>query len=221
MFYYLRKFLGLKGLVGLVVWSYPIIGRLLGIESRLMIPPIDASFHVIYVALFTMVILVGYSLRYWHVFSNKQWITSILSIVFIGMAAFCSLRYYSWQEKGIICLEVQPEHDKPQTVCVIIGLERTEYAKKDLGNLSDKEMLERRGFEPEQVKLLWTPESLAKVKTRVVGYFLAIPLLVVGLVSLLVLRECIDDKWGELGLAPNGQATDTDVVQSEDKNQIE
>ena len=199
LFYYLRKFLGLKGLVGLVAWAYPIIGGLLGIERRQMIPPLDASSLVIYVILFTMVVLVGYSLRYWCVFSNRQWMTAALSVVLFGTAVFCALRYYSWREKAIRCWEVQPDRDKPKTVCVIIGLERTEFAKENFGDLSDVEMLKSRGWEPEQVRLLWTPESLAKVKPRVVGYFLAIPLLVGGLVSLLVLRECIDDKWGNLG----------------------
>ncbi|TKJ32503.1 MAG: hypothetical protein CEE38_23070 [Planctomycetes bacterium B3_Pla] len=196
LFYYIRKFLGLKGLVGLVAWAYPIIGGLLGIERRLMIPPLDASSLVIYVILFTMVVLVSYSLRCWCVFSNRQWMTAALSVVLFGTTIFCALRYYSWREKAIRCWEVQPENDKPKTVCVIIGLERTKFAKEEYEGRSDVYMLQKRGWEPEQVRLLWTPESLAEAKRSVMGYFLAIPLLVVGIVSLLVLRECIDDNWG-------------------------
>ena len=103
--------------------------------------------------------------------------------------------YIVWQQKVIRCGVTQPENKDPIVHCVIIGLERSANAKNAYPNSTDEYMLGRRGFNPEQVRWLWVPESVTKAHLYVIGCYLAVPLFFLLGFCMIVLRECIDANW--------------------------
>lgn len=196
LFYYLRKFMGFKGFLGFIAAVYPVIGNFLGFDGKKLMPPLDYSYLIIYLILIVMVLLVVYSLKYFGFFEIYRWISTVVAITLFALAFLSFLEYVYWQNTTIRCGQVQPENSKPITYCVIIGLERSEFAKQNYKGKTDEEMLRFRGWTSEQVRVLWTPKTIKKGTVRVIGYFLIIPLLLLGIVGVLVLRECIDDNWG-------------------------
>lgn len=93
------------------------------------------------------------------------------------------------------CGEVQPVNNKSTIKCVIIGTERTDWAKMEFKDWTDEEILKKRGWTDEQVRKIWNLESVSEARKRVNGFYLLIPMLWVGALSVLVVRECIDDRW--------------------------
>lgn len=196
MFYYLRKFGLFKGIVGFVITAYPFVARFAGLEGSRTVPPLDYDLLIIYVILLVMLVFAGYSLRYVRFFTRAHWATTVIAIVLFLFAGIGTLQYIVWQEKAIRCGEVKPEDSGPVTYCVIIGLERSQFAKKKYSDCTDQGMLRKRAWTPEQVRRLWTPDSIETARRRVIGYYLAVPVLFLGTICVLVVRECIDEGWG-------------------------
>ena len=142
-----------------------------------------------------MVILATYSLRYIRSFNDHKWFSTLLVFVLLAVGSISFLAYISWQQKSVRCGVVRPPNRKPIMQCVIIGLQRSDYANDQFKGWTDEEMLKKRGWTREQVRKLWKPDSVDKARRRVIGYYLSIPLLLVGVLSILVVRECIEDRW--------------------------
>ena len=198
MFYYLRKFGLFKGIAGFVITFYPFFARFFGFEGTRTVPPIHYDLLTIYAVMLLMVVFAGYSLRYVSFFVRARWSTAVTAVVLFVLAGIATAEYIAWQEKAIRCGEVKPENRDPVTYCVIIGLERSQFAKQEYSGYTDEDILRNRAWTPEQVRLLWTSESIEKARLRVIGYYLAIPLLFVAMLCVLVLRECIDENWGNV-----------------------
>lgn len=196
MFYYLRKFGLFKGIVGFAITAYPFAARFAGLERSRTVPPLDYDLLIIYVILLVILVFAGYSLRYVRFFITASWATTVMAIVLFLFAGIAALQYIVWQEKTIRCGEVKPEDSGPVIYCVIIGLERSQFAKKDYSGYTDEAMLRKRAWTREQVRRLWTPASIETARRRVIGYYLAVPILFLGAFCALVVRECIDEHWG-------------------------
>lgn len=194
---YLKKFYRVKGLIGLVSGVFPFVAHGCGWDGSRVIPPLDNDLLGIYVILLMMVILVGYSLRYSAFFEKIHGVATVMVIGCVVGACIVGLAYVKWQEKAIRCGEVKPVDKSPVTICVIIGLERSELGKTKYAEKTPEEMLRKRGWTREQVRCLWTPQSIEKARRNVIGSYLAILLLLVGIVGILLVRECIEEKWGE------------------------
>lgn len=178
--YYLKKFIGFKGFFGLIAGVYPILGNFLGFESKMLMPPLNNSFLVSYIILIILIIFVAYLHRYIRVFRSNKLVSTALGIILLVLAFFSFINYVIWHHKVVRCGQVQPENRNPVTYCVIIGLERSEFANQNFIGFTDEKMLRYRGWTPEQVRLLWTEKSIEKAMLRVIGYFLLIPLLLVA-----------------------------------------
>ena len=192
----MRKIFSLKGMLDLMIGLFPFLAHLFSLQMQRLIPPLENDFLVIYAILLVMVILSTYCLNFISFFRDNRWLTTIIIVIFLFLACAATVKYIIWQERAVRCGQVQPENQNPDVHCVIIGLERSGRAEESFPDFTDKKMLEKRGWTREQVRFLWTPKSIEKARICVIGYYLAIPLLLVAMLSALILRQCEDEQWG-------------------------
>jgi hypothetical protein len=197
--YYMRKFFSLKGMLDFIIGVFPFFAHLFSLQMQRLIPPLENDLLVIYAILLVMVVLSTYCLNFVGFFRDNRWLTTIIIVILLILACAATVKYIVWQERAVRCGQVQPENRNPEVQCVIIGLERSERAEESFPDFTDKKMLEKRGWTREQVRFLWTPESIEKAHIYLIGYYLAVPLLLVAMISVLILRQCEDEQWGTAG----------------------
>ena len=73
--------------------------------------------------------------------------------------------------------------------------EKTRHELQRRKDWTDEEILNKRGWTDEQVRKIWNLESVSEARKRVIGYYLLIPMMWVGALGVLVVRECIGDRW--------------------------
>ncbi len=193
--YFLKKFVWFKSTIGVVFSLFPILANLGNLESKGVVPPLGYDYLSLYVFLLMLVLLASYSLRYIRNFIELKWLSTIIVILFLALSLISFFAYVGWQQRVVRCGEIRPVNSKPTMECVIIGTERTAYTNKQFKNWTDEEILNKRGWTDEQVRKIWDPKSISEARKRVVSYYLLIPILLIGALGVIVVRECIDDGW--------------------------
>jgi len=92
----------------------------------------------------------------------------------------------------VIVREVSIPTEK-KAVAVSVGLERTEFANRELAGKSDWQMLENMGFHEEQIRKLWTLKSLLLARTLLFAAYLWVLSIGIALGSFAVLCDVYDN----------------------------
>ena len=193
--YYLKKFGLFKGAIGIIISSFPMLSNISVLKSKGIIPPLSNGYLALYVLLLILVLLVSYALRHSAIFNKHRGISTGIVSLCLLLSLISFFFYISWHNKVVRCGEVHPIDSKPKIKCVVIGIEKTDWAKIEFPDWTDEKILQKRGWTEEQVRKIWNLESVSEARIRVNGYYLLIPFLVVGALGNLVVRECIDNRW--------------------------
>jgi hypothetical protein len=100
--------------------------------------------------LVSLAFLVTYVVYFWR---GGRWLLGAVSIV----SFLCLCVYIALYPRFVLRIDIPPQS---RTIRVSVGYERTLFAKANFGSDSDEDMLRARGFDDEEVKKLWTYQSL-------------------------------------------------------------
>jgi hypothetical protein len=154
------------------------------LEGRLFPPLGDETIplQTVAVVIAVLIVLVTYRRRFAE-YKVKRWKAALLSLVILsacvyGGAYFKFVRRVGYaKEQGI------------DYVYVSIGCRRTSYAIEKLSNHSDVELLEARGLDDDDIKQVWTPNSVLIARSVLFVSFCMTLLPVVGILSLTALEH--------------------------------
>ena len=124
-------------------------------------------------------------LAFWIFRGSQTWFQKIAIVVGV-ISLFLAMFIYSGCYERYVRVVWIPRLNA--AVAISVGDERTPYAK-ELGNISDYDLLSHRGVNEEEVKKLWTPRSLAKAHNSLWVWYTFIAMSIVFIVSMFVTQH--------------------------------
>jgi hypothetical protein len=190
---YFKQFGSVFGIITGFIGAFPFIGNYL-LQQKIsnIIPPVEDYVLVIYVVFFIAAVLNVYFLKDLNCW-KKPWSVPLTMGVLFLLAIIGFMFYDHWSERAIRTIYI-PTLKK--NVNVIVGLERSRFAVQNFNDEPDEQMLEKRGYTKNEIRRLWTQESILRARLFIIGsYFLALLLLGVGF-SVGVLKSCLEKQKG-------------------------
>lgn len=186
---YFKQFKSILGIITGFIGSFPFIGNyLLKRTISNVVPPIEDYVLVIYAIFFITAVFIVYFLKdlgCW----KKTWGTPLTMGVLFFLAFIGFLFYDQWSVRAIRTFYIPTLR---KNVSVIVGLERSQFAKQYFNDKTDEDMLEERGYTKNEIRRLWTQESILRARFFIiVSYFSTLLLLGIGF-SVGVLKSCLE-----------------------------
>lgn len=143
----------------------PLGGRLLQKQSALAFPPLGGDigtyifFAIVISGLAAILPWVGTIQRSK---GKSVWLTTLLAVCSVVV-------YFSFSEGYVVSIPLLDG----SILSVTVGSQRTRFAKENFPDKSDAEMLMARGPYENEVRKLWTEESIILIRTVLFGSYLA------------------------------------------------
>ena len=162
---YYKHFLSIWGAVTAALAGLPLIALIHfpGDVGRYAFPPlgdVENWLRVLTVAVALVITFPAYFTKGWDFFSSKsgrsKFIWKIVIISFLWLVVYGILMI-----SFVRNISIPSSHHEWITT---VGYERTPFAQQNFGQLSDWEMLRRRGLEEEQIWSLWSKTSILIVR---------------------------------------------------------
>ena len=186
---YYANFKSLSGVLAGSVTAFPLFAYLIRFVtsegmSAYLFPPIGIAEGPARIG--AIVMAMGSTYLAFFLFSKRnktdhKWPASLLLGAMVSIFVYIGL--YS---RFVRTIEI-PTLNKSVTVSV--GYERTEFANRNFGSVSDWELLRQRGTSEEEISMLWTGKSLQIVRLAMYGSYCLFLVLFVLAFSLGVLSE--------------------------------
>jgi hypothetical protein len=186
---YFKQFRSILGIITGFIGAFPFIANYL-LQQKIsnVIPPVEDYVLVIYIIFFIAAVLIVYFLKDLNCW-KKPWSTPLTMGVLFLLAIIAFMSYDHWSERAIRTIYI-PTLKK--NVNVIVGLERSKFAVQYFNNKTDEQMLEERGYTKNEIRRLWTQESILHARLFIiVSYFLMVLLLGIAF-SIGVLKSCLE-----------------------------
>jgi hypothetical protein len=185
---YLKNFGRLLGSLTALIGAFPFIGNYFANNYLYISPPIKTQFLLIYLILFVTCIVSIYFFKEFDLWKLKWGVPSVITILFmISIIAFFIFFYWSQAAVRSIFLP-----DQNKSIYVIVGTERTQFALNEFSvNDSDEDLLHNIGYLDEDIRRLWTKESIYRSRIYVAGSYFLLLLCLTTIFSIWNLKLCI------------------------------
>jgi hypothetical protein len=153
---YYRSFKSASGIIAGIIVASPYISRTLpaGVGSYVF-PPLGGVEEVARAALVAMALAATFGVYFW-TYSSARGQPRVVPFALI-VASILFLAYFGLHLRFVRRVDI-PTLETARYVS--IGYERTAFAKATFDSASDEDLLRSRGLDDEQIRLLWTPNSL-------------------------------------------------------------
>lgn len=189
--YYLKAFKNTLRFLEYFAALFPFIGNfLLKQTSPVIIPPIENHVLAIYALLIISLVFTLHFLKDLKIL-EKQWVCPVIMFVLFLLSFVAFLVYDCWSEKTIRTISIIP---LKKNISVIVGLERSPFAKEHFANNTDEEMLKERGYTKEEIRRLWTPESIIRARCFVIGSYFLLLLFITMLFGIGTLKLALEEQ---------------------------
>jgi hypothetical protein len=125
--------------------------------------------------------LVTYLVYFWQ---GGRW--PLVAAAAIAFLSLCS--YIALYPQFVLRIDVPAQKT---TVRVSVGYDRTPFARTTFGSASDEDMLRARGFDDEEIKKLWTYQSLTLARLALFASYCGF---ILGLVAVFSLGIVFDER---------------------------
>jgi hypothetical protein len=125
--------------------------------------------------------LVTFLIYFWH---GGKW--PLVAAAFVSFVCLCV--YVALYPHFVLRIDVPSQKT---AIHVSVGYDRTQFAKANFGSDSDEDMLRGRGTEDEEIKKLWTYQSLAVAR---LALFVSYCGFILGLVAAFSLGMVFDQR---------------------------
>jgi hypothetical protein len=186
--FYLKSFGKVFGSLTTLIGAFPFIGNYFLNNYLYIAPPIKIHFIFIFIIIFISCIYSVYYFKDLDIW-KKRWGTPLVIIILLLISIVSFLFFFYWSQIAVRSI-VLPDQNK--TIYVIVGTERTNFAKTNfLDTDSDEDLLRIIGYLDEDIRRLWTKESINICKLYVAcSYFITL-LCIVTIFSVGVLKSCL------------------------------
>ncbi len=186
---YYKRFMNIRGVIAVLVGSFPATSRFLSNDSsRYIFPPLGQTETPARIIIGLLVLAVTYIVFFEKeapfIGSARSRRRALLLTVVLALLGFCIYLVSNllWVREVVI----PAQHS---SVLVSVGFQRTAFAKSTFGSSSDEEMLRNRGTTEEEIRKLWTLGSIVLVRIALFLSYASGLLLLVGTLSLGALYE--------------------------------
>ena len=142
-------------------------------------PPMGDIESFARLGLVCMALLVTYLVYFWR---GGRWLLAAAAVV----AFMCLCVYIALYPRFVLRIEIPSQR---VTARVSVGYDRTQFARANFASDSDEDMLRARGFDDEEVKELWTYQSLIIARLALFASYCGF---ILGLVAVFSLGIVLD-----------------------------
>jgi hypothetical protein len=152
---YYRSFISTSGVLAGIVIASPYISRMLPASvGSYAFPPLGGVEEVARTALVAMALAATFGVYFWYGSTATDPKTVAIALI---VAAILFLAYFGLHLRFVRRVDIPT---LSTATYVSIGYERTVFAKTTFDAASDEDLLRSRGLDDEQVRRLWTTNSL-------------------------------------------------------------
>lgn len=188
---YFKRFGKVLGFITGFIGAIPFIGNFFANNLLYIAPPIKIQFLLIYFMLFIAAIYGVYFFKDFEIW-KKKWGTPLVitSLFIISFLAF--LMFYYWSQVAVRSIFLP---DQKKTIYVIVGTERSQFAKLEFSDQNpDEDLLYEIGYIDADIRRLWTQDSINRSRLFVAGSYFLMLLCLTAIFSVGVLKMCISEQ---------------------------
>ncbi len=123
---------------------------------------------------------------------QTNWGTPLVLISFLIISIIAFFLFYYWSQAAVRSIFLP---DQKKTIYVIVGTERSQFAKAQFSDQdTDEDLLHDIGYRDEDIRKLWTQNSINRSRLYVAGSYFLLLLCLTALFSIGVLKLCISEQ---------------------------
>jgi len=185
---YLKSFGRVWGSLTALIGAFPFIGNYFANNYLYISPPIKTQFLLIFFIIFLSCIYSVYFFKDLEIW-QKKWGTPLVIIPLLLILFASFLIFFYWSHVAVRSILLP---DRNKTIYVIVGTERTQFAKTNFTDThSDEDLLRNIGYLDEDIRRLWTQKSINLCRLYVAGSYFLTLLCLTAIFSVGVLKLCL------------------------------